>query len=76
MAVKIKGLEIIVKDSKIIVAERKLEQAPNGNKIYVPYVTDSNHPKFTKGKRLHWGHVSVVLEEGYAVVIRPSKEHR
>ncbi len=34
-------------------------------------VVDSNHPRFSKGKRFDWGFAEIALREGYTLEILP-----
>ena len=37
----------------------------------IPFVVDSNHPRFAEGTRLDWGFAQVALRDGYTLEIRP-----
>ena len=41
---------------------------------YIPYVEQSNHPRFVKGTRFDYGFLKIALENGYEVVIKQPKE--
>ena len=39
----------------------------------IPFVIESNHPKYTIGTRFDWGYVRQAIKEGYTVTIIPEK---
>ncbi len=40
----------------------------------VMYVQESNHPRFTVGKRFDYGFMSIAVEEGYTITVLPLGE--
>ena len=61
--------------AKYIKAEMRHDHIPMyaASMSLIPYVTKSDHPRFSVGTRLDWGFVQIAIQDGYTVTIKPYK---
>jgi hypothetical protein len=66
--------ETAMKKIRAEMCEDKVAMYSCGPFPFIPYVVESDHPRFTLGTRLDWGFVQCALQDGYDLTIEAPKD--